>query len=358
MLIEISAASQVSDAAQKLRDKVRGLADRRHDKAWSTPGGNRAVHETYVLRGREHDIYVGIHEDGSRVDTYAHLFLLLEHGAKPASTLSPNAEINVSKSGSKGPGGVFAVDGDAIVVCRRPTFNSFRGKIRKLDTLGFLGSLAIPIRSGKQEEKVLPVVSLDSPTFIDDIETFVLRALAIKEHFKSAGVKDRGVPPVDVDRIAEKWPWNDNSEFEGVKTLDVRPSVSYEYSHGPLCNRLSKTLRGWATERFHVRGTQNIDTAIVGSDGLAKVIFEVKTSGSLSEQLYKAIGQLFHYRSKRGDDGTILCLVLPGEVKPDAKHANVFFETLGIHVFYESSPGEYELSDGSPLGGFLDEALL
>ncbi len=39
MLIEISASSQVSNATQKLCDKVRSLADRRHDVAWIPPGG-------------------------------------------------------------------------------------------------------------------------------------------------------------------------------------------------------------------------------------------------------------------------------------------------------------------------------
>ncbi|MFM2473058.1 hypothetical protein [Burkholderia cenocepacia] len=358
MLIEISDASQLSDATEKLRDKVKSLAYRQQDVAWSTPGGNRGVYETYVLRARAHDIYVGIHEDGPRVDTYAHLFLLLEHGAKPASTVSPSAEINVSKSGSKRPGGLFAADGDRIVLCRRPTFNSFRGPIPKVETLEFLGNYAVPVRSGKQEAKVLPVVSLESRTFIDDLENFVLRALAVKEHFKAAPDTIRGATPVEIDRIAEKWPDNDSAEFEGVKTLDARSAVSYEYLHGPLCNRLSATLRDWAVPRFYVRRTQNIDTAIVGSDGFARAIFEVKTSGSLSEQLYKAIGQLYHYRSKRGNERTILCLVLPEEVKSDAAHAGAFLKTLGIHVFYEIGPGAYALADGSTLREFLDETLL
>lgn len=42
MLIEISDASQLADATEKLRDRLKSLADRQHDVEWSTPAGNRA----------------------------------------------------------------------------------------------------------------------------------------------------------------------------------------------------------------------------------------------------------------------------------------------------------------------------
>ncbi|MFM0656082.1 hypothetical protein [Paraburkholderia sediminicola] len=85
----------------------------------------------------------------------------------------------------------------------------------------------------------------------------------------------------------------------------------------------------------------------------AQTVLAATSAGSMS----KAIGRLFHYRWKRGDEGTILCLVLLGEVKSDAEHAGVLLEHRGIHFLYDSSPDEYTLVDGTTLGEFLDRTL-
>jgi hypothetical protein len=237
-------------------------------------------------------------------------------------------------------------------------FNAYRGRIKEEDALEYVGNRAVVLQADKGERRALPVVALDSPNFIDDLEGFVERVLALKEYFKT------GLETGDTTRLtrsesrAQMWPWNDTAEFEGIKSLDARGPVSYEYLHGPLCNRLSTALRAWTRDRFDVRSTKNIDSAIVGSGGIARAIFEVKTSGSLSEQLYKAVGQLLHYSWKRGNEDTLLCLILPGEVKAEASHASIFLATQGIHVAYESAPGLYALGDGTALEAFLDKHLL
>jgi hypothetical protein len=282
---------------------------------------------------------------------------LVEHHAGPTPPFSPDVEINIPTARRQGPGGLFAFKGEHLLLCRRAILNAYRGRIKEEDALEFFGNDTVLIQFGKGERSVLPVVALDSATFIDDIEDFVERVLAFKDHFKTDSDTTGTKRPVQLEGRAPMWPWNDSAEFEGAKSLDARVPVTYEYLHGPLCNRLSTTLREWAGERFDVRSTKNIDSAIVGESGVARAIFEVKTSGSLSDQLYKAVGQLLHYRWKRGDETTLLILVLPREVQDDAGHASAFLGKQGIHVVFETEPNRYALADGTALEVLLDRHL-
>lgn len=357
MLSQIVDASQLQVSAEKLRAALRRHAYREQNVVWGTPSGVREEFPTFVLSGRSHDIYVGIGDGIGRPGTYSHLIRLVEHGAGPTSAFSPDVEVNISTAGRNGAGGVFAIESGRLFLCRLAILNAYRGRIKEHVALEFFAEHAVLIQTRKGERRVLPVVALDSANFVQDLEDFVERVLSFKEYFKgdsdSAGTTR---PPTDSQTLM--WPWHDSEEFEGVKSLDARAPVSYEYLHGPLCNRLSTALRNWAGERFDVRSTKNIDSAIVAQNGIARVIFEVKTSGSLSDQLYKAVGQLLHYKWKRGDEHTLLSLVLPGEVKGEAGHASIFLGTQGIHVVYEVAPNRYAMADSTPLEVFLAQHLL
>lgn len=358
MLSQIVDAGQLRASTEKLRAVLRSRAYREQKVVWGTPSGRRDQFDTFVLRARSHDIYVGIGDGIARPGTYSHLFRLVEHHAEPTPAFPPNAEVNVSMTGGSAVGGLFATEGERLFLCRRAMFNAYRGKIKEEDALEFLGDHAVRLQAGKRERKVLPVVALDSPTFVDDLEAFVQRVVSVKDHFKTGVDTASTAVLVQTESSVDLWPWNDSAEFEGIKSLDARAPVSYEYLHGPLCNRLSTALREWARQRFDVRSTKNIDSAVVGKSGIARAIFEVKTSSSLSEQLYKAVGQLLHYQWKRGDEDTLLCLVLPREVIGEAGHANIFLGAQGIHVVYETAPNRYTLADGTPLEVFLDKHLL
>lgn len=357
MLRQIVDASQLQASAERLRAALRQHAYREQNVVWGTPSGRRDEFVTFVLRARSHDIYVGIGDGIARPGAYAHLFRLTEHDAEPTPAFSPDAEVNVSMAGGNGVGGLFATDGERLFLCRRAMFNAYRGRIKEEDALEYVGNSAVVLQAQKGERRVLPVVALGSPNFVYELEDFVEQVLSLKEYFKmrlgTAGITG----PAQSERSAELWSWNDTAEFEGVKSLDAREPVSYDYLHGPLCNRLSTALRGWTRGRFDVRSTKNIDSALVGTDGIARAIFEVKTSGSLSEQLYKAVGQLLHYRWKRGNEDTLLCLVLPGEVISEAGHAEIFLGTQGIHVAYEKESGRYALADDTALEVLLDKHL-
>lgn len=356
MLSQIVDTRELEASLKKLRSELRRYAYREQNVVWGFPSGAREEFSTFVLRARSHDIYVGIGDGTGRPGTYSHLFRLVEHNAGPTSAFSPDLEVNISLTGSKGSGGLFAIEGERLVLCRRAMFNAYRGRIKEEDALQFFGDHAVPVQSGNRERRVLPVVALDSANFVYELEDFVERVLLFKDYSKTDPVT-AGTKRPQPNSSAIIWPWNDSVEFEGVKSLEARAPVSYEYLHGPLCNRLSTALRTWAGERFDVRSTRNIDSAIVAHDGIARVIFEVKTSGSLSDQLYKAVGQLLHYRWKRGDEQTLLSLVLPAEVREEAGHASIFLGTQGINVVYEVAPNRYAMADGAPLEVFLDQHL-
>lgn len=78
----------------------------------------------------------------------------------------------------------------------------------------------------------------------------------------------------------------------------------------PLHRKLDQLFE--AHPEIEVRKNCNVDLALVDrSTGKAKAIFEVKTSGALSAQLYTAFGQLAYYQHRFGNAATKLYLVLP-----------------------------------------------
>jgi hypothetical protein len=112
-----------------------------------------------------------------------------------------------------------------------------------------------------------------------------------------------------------------------------------------------------AGRTFAVKRNKRIDLAIL-KKGMPLAIFEVKTSNSLSKQLYAGIGQLFYYREKYGGPQTKLFLVLPSvAVKGGFPHRK-FFDTLNI-VVLSGEGGAFRSLSGRTLRGVLkDEECL
>ena len=85
----------------------------------------------------------------------------------------------------------------------------------------------------------------------------------------------------------------------------------------------------------------------------ASAIFEVKTSHSLSEQLYKGIGQLLSYKHRFGNAETKLFLVVPF-ININKTKLILLLEDLGIYLI-ESKESEFFLPNGVNLNEFLYE---
>ncbi|ARP85266.1 hypothetical protein [Bordetella genomosp. 9] len=365
MMRALSNEGDIRRAAAQLRAEIESHSYRELKVTWGFPNGDRQTLDSCILRGIRNDIYVGF--GVLRPNVVSHIFKLVDHGSDPTDAFYPNAEVNVSLLGKRGVAGMLAADGSDTWLCHSAMFNAFRTKIAREKSLTFFRDFVVSVVDGERQREVIPVVALGSSTFVADIEAFVLRVLDLKDQFKTGGELTEKAKR-DEDKAAEApknedpWRWNDGDEFEGMKTAGNRDGVTYEYRHGPLCNRLKSALEDWIKLRTRrepliARRTVNIDSAIVGHDMRARVIFEVKTSGSLGGELYKAIGQLLHYRRKRGTPDTHLVLTLPGEVDGTANDTIDFFNELGIYVIYETEPGIFKASDGTTLEARLDGLL-
>ncbi|WP_315137558.1 hypothetical protein [Achromobacter marplatensis] len=364
MMRALSNEGDIRRAAAQLRAEIENHSYQELKVTWGFPNGDRQTLDSCILRGIRKDIYVGF--GVLRPNVVSHIFKLVDHGSEPTDAFYPNAEVNVSLLGKRGVAGILAANGIDTWLCHSAMFNAFRAKIARETSLTFFRDFVASVVDGEREREVIPVVALGSSTFVADIEAFVSRVLDLKGQFKTGEPtgKATGADPKasETPRNENPWRWNDGDEFEGMKTAGNRDGVTYEYRHGPLCNRLKSALEDWIkvrtrSEPFVARRTVNIDSAIVGQDMRARVIFEVKTSGSLGGELYKAIGQLLHYRRKRGTPDARLVLTLPGEVAGTANDAMDLFNDLGIHVIYETKPGIFEASDGTTLEARLDELL-
>lgn len=128
---------------------------------------------------------------------------------------------------------------------------------------------------------------------------------------------EEGVESSDSDLDDEGEPgekWRAQEEFEGSKFYTPsQDACEYQYLHGPLCNALHRRLDELVQGHPKLKvGKHRVDLALVDqASKRAKAIFEVKTSASMSGQLFTAFGQLAYYKHRFGNAKTKLILVLP-----------------------------------------------
>jgi hypothetical protein len=239
-------------------------------REWTFPNGERAKFETFSFSTTEGTLLVGIHERWN--NRVPHLFCLEREGR----ALSPDVELNIPLGLDRSVSGAYLRNKKDVWLCTRGSFTSFRGKIKRDVTFDFFDKWLVDVSDDGKDASVIPVASVSSPTMIDDLAQFVQAVISLKEDIKQSG-----------GDVVSMTAWSDWDEFEGEKAGSSGGTVdSYEYIHGPLCNRLNAWLKNWKTNKsFQIKRNKNIDAAIVTSDK-ALAIFEVKTANSLSAQIY------------------------------------------------------------------------
>ena len=219
--------------------------------------------------------------------------------------------------------------GKNLLICHRGGFTAYRGKIPKEVSLSYFEKWLVAVKDDDKEARLISITSLKSNSLANDIAEFVSAVSEMKNQFKSGEF-------VTAENIQSS-NWRDGAEFEGSKSSgEAHPPKDYEYLHGPLCNALRRQLKNLVNEfsTVNVFSNRNVDVAIVNKiSGIAVAIFEVKTSASLSGQLYSAHGQLAYYKHKYGNEKTALFLVLPKDSQGQMNSLN-FFEDAGIEVIY------------------------
>lgn len=352
---------QVITANARLRRGIRSLqkalidqAELRGIKEWAFPSGDKAPCRTYALETDLGEMLFAVPPpwDGRQ----AHLFKLgYERG-----TLSPDAEINIPDGLNRSVSGllVAAPQGETLI-CHRGTFTAFRGRVPRQYAFEHFHDWLMEIDDDGRAIDVIAVSSTNSLSIANDIAEFLFKVKRLKEQRKAELENDaEGSDDALDDEEESGAKWREREEFEGSKTYTPSSDTcEYQYLHGPLCNALHRKLDELVDGHPELRvGKHRVDLALVDrATDKARVIFEVKTSASMSTQLYTAFGQLAYYRHCFGSADTKLILVLPASTASDFAAAE-FFAQANIQVLFGEA-GVFESSKGESLEEMLSSIL-
>lgn len=334
----IEQEKRIRSAIQKFRKIIKDASFENEVLQWAFPNGKKDDLDTYKLKTRHGTLGVGIPK-GQWNTRVPHLFTL----SLDASTISPDVEVNIPLMLDRKVSGVYVENGKDIWLCSRGMFTAYRGKIKRELSFSYFDKWLLDVNDADKTAPIIPIAALTSPNIANQIANFVISVNDLKERYKKSGNGE----------VVITYPaWNNGFEYEGKKTkISTESETEYEYLHGPMCNGLQRQLEQLISKRrLTVAKNKNIDVAIIEKDK-AIAIFEVKTSCSLSEQLYKGIGQLVSYKHYYGTSEAELFLVVP-TVKKNKKELSILMDELGIHLVEDKKDG-FVLSNGNELNEFL-----
>ena len=334
----IEQEKSIRSAIQKFRKIIKDASFESEQLQWAFPNGAKDNLETYKLNTRHGTLGVGITK-GQWNTRVPHLFTL----SLDASTISPDVEINIPLSLNRRVSGVYVKKGKDIWLCSRGMFTAYRGKIKRELAFSHFDKWLLDVDDGNKISSIIPVAALTSPDIANQIAEFVLSVNELKEKYKYS---DNG------ESLQVNTAWGKGLECEGKKTRSgTDEETEYDYLHGPMCNELQRQLEQITSRSGRsIAKNKNIDVAIIEKDK-AMAIFEVKTSYSLSEQLYKGIGQLLSYKHYYGTPDTKLFLVVPS-VKNNKKTLAALMDKLGIYLV-ENNKNGFFLSSANELNEYL-----
>jgi hypothetical protein len=329
--------SNIPKAISAFRNKLKELAGKPQKLQWAFPSGNNGEFPTYTLVAQNGTVQVGLPEKWNK--RVPHLFRL----DLKDSPQSPHVEVNIPLSLDRKVAGVYVSSSRNYLLCHRGNFTAHRTPIPRDAAFDYFEKWLIDVEDGGACIKVIPVVSLDSETFSEDIVTFVQSVLKMKIRYKESKRPNTK---------SGQSIWYQGKEYEGKKQPSGNGAHSeYEYLHGPICNRLDSHIRSLLDKNHSCRKNSNIDLAVVNNGTeIAEIIFEVKTAALPSSQIYSAIGQLFYYRLKYGNKKSRLCVVLPDRDK--SKVTQELLDSVGITLVYEHNKG-FVLANGTQLLEFV-----
>ncbi len=335
----IEQKKQIQVAINKFRKLIRDKAIESKELEWAFPNGEKAKLKTYSLSTSYGILGVGIPKNkwNTRVP---HLFTL----SMDASVISPDVEINIPLNLDRKVSGVYVKNDKDIWLCSRGDFTAYRGKIKRDITFSYFNKWLLDVEDGEKIASIIPIAALSSPNIENQIASFVFSVNELKSRYKN--IEDKS--PTSISNI-----WNNGNEFEGLKTRsNSGTDTEYEYLHGPICNDLQRYLQKITSKiKYSVAKNKNIDMAII-KNNKANAIFEVKTSYSLSGQLYKGIGQLETYKHFYGDSKTKLFLVVPYEKIVQKNKLISLMTDLNIYIV-EHKGSDFFMSNEVKLNEFL-----
>ncbi len=342
----ITKKNELDTAVKSFQNKMAAFSTSSKTREWVFPNGKKELCKTYSVPTDLGELLVAIPQKWS--GRQAHLFSLGHEGG----VLAPDVEINIPDELNRKVSGTYIETDGEIWICTRGAFTAYRGKIPKEVSLRHFEKWLVTVEDGKKTASLITIASLNSPSLSNDIAEFVSAVSELKQQFKTENLSPKSNEKPKVQ-------WRDSEEYEGEKSHSSSGrSKNYEYLHGPLCNALSRQLKKHVKEQssYEVLSNANIDVAIVNTlTQKAIAIFEVKTTASLSNQLYSAHGQLSYYKFKYGDQSSSLYLVLP-KVTQTEMNCLEFFKNSGIEVLFGEKEN-FQSTNGNSLLSVVNKCV-
>lgn len=270
------------------------------------------------------------------------------HGAPNTSnTLNIDVQFNVPIfEFSRRFGGAFLrhrLTG-SVVVAHRGIVTRHHGRIPKSV---FFAEIAATLREADTSSGTrdfLLIGELNSPTLVNDIETFSSELRRTLRAIEAAGAGD-GTEPSEDDPSATRSSLREYfDEFSGQHTLKSRRKTVADCYHGIIVQVLRDALVH--EHDYAVLKSKEIDLVAIGVDNA--FIFEVKTAADL-QSVYTATGQLTIHAPKVAQlmDETPLIRVIVLPERPTAALCNILTGNLNIRIltFDRSARGHISINE-------------
>ncbi|HPD57620.1 MAG TPA: hypothetical protein PKW17_10310 [Smithellaceae bacterium] len=315
--------NEITSAVHYFRQKIRTAFSEAKKVEIGFPGGGQSSGVEYSAITSHGMITIMIPDKKMWNQRIPHLVNLNPSAKRHA----PDVELNIPMKLDRNVSACYVQDGKDILICSRGKFTVFKSPILKPLVLDYFREWLIPVQDGDRETLMIPVAALSSPGLSEQIAEFVSQVKLLKEKYKEGIIGKE---------IKQNKGWRQSDEYQGnVKKKRPMQESEYEYLHGPICNSLRRYLEEISNNNVLIRSNKNVDIAIVCNEK-ARVIFEVKTSLNLSNQIYKGIGQLLCYKAQYGLRNSKLFLVLPQATynKNKINLLKKVFKNIGITLIF------------------------
>jgi len=100
------------------------------------------------------------------------------------SDYTSDVEINIPLGLDRSVGGCYVKSGDAILICNRGKFTSYKSSIQKEISLNHFKDSIIHVQDGDRESDVIMIANLTNPDFIDQLALFTKELKKLKFKIK------------------------------------------------------------------------------------------------------------------------------------------------------------------------------
>jgi hypothetical protein len=176
---------------------------------------------------------------------------------------------------------------DSIIVAHRGIVTLGHGRVRRQELFTEMFSTLREASSDAGPHEFLLIGTMDSPSLVDDIETFATELRRTVKALSKDGSPTESGPATRLstrkDNFAALGDYFD--EFSGRRDIKARKNTVADCYHGTIV----RALRDFFADHHDIRKTVAIDLVVSANDRV--LLFEVKTASD-PQSIYTATGQL------------------------------------------------------------------